>query len=89
MSQTKKTSEQKQTNEEESQFRKERLMKILLFDDKEFEKVFEKSDSEKLQSTFKSICFLGVTGHGKSSTANTLAGKNHFRVSAGVDSATL
>lgn len=53
------------------------------------------SDRIALSQKFLSICLLGVTGHGKSSTANTLCGtennsngKEFFKISEGTESET-
>ena len=35
-------------------------------------------DAKSLSAKFKSICLIGVTGHGKSSTANSLSGEEEF-----------
>ena len=37
---------------------------------------------------FRSICLIGLTGHGKSHTCNTLSKSEHFKVSADTDSET-
>lgn len=46
------------------------------------------TDKIYLSKKFMSVCLLGVTGHGKSSTANTLCGKEYFTVSQGTESET-
>ena len=46
-------------------------------------------DEEELAFLFKVVCLLGCTGHGKSSTANSLINENLFSVSAGTESETL
>jgi GTP-binding protein EngB required for normal cell division len=43
---------------------------------------------EEQAKRFPSICFIGVTGHGKSSTANSVCGAKHFNTSAGTESET-
>jgi hypothetical protein len=43
---------------------------------------------EKQSKRFPVICFLGVTGHGKSSTANSVCGEDLFTTSAGTESET-
>jgi len=37
---------------------------------------------------FKSICVIGLTGHGKSHTCNTLSNSEEFKVSAATESET-
>lgn len=37
---------------------------------------------------FRSICLLGVTGHGKSSLGNSICGDNVFKADAGLTSVT-
>jgi predicted GTPase len=37
---------------------------------------------------FRSVCLIGLTGHGKSHTCNTLSKSDAFKVSAGIDSET-
>jgi predicted GTPase len=39
-------------------------------------------------TSFKTICLLGVTGHGKSSLANVICGENIFEANAGTTSVT-
>jgi predicted GTPase len=41
-----------------------------------------------LSKAFKSICLIGITGHGKSSTANSIANDDTFKVSADAASET-
>lgn len=43
---------------------------------------------EEQSKRFPSICFIGVTGSGKSSTANSVCGAKHFTTSAGTESET-
>ena len=43
---------------------------------------------EKQAKKFPAICFIGVTGHGKSSTANSVCGAELFTTSAGTASLT-
>jgi predicted GTPase len=44
--------------------------------------------TQDLMSSFKIICMLGVTGHGKSSLANVICGENTFEANAGTTSVT-
>ena len=57
---------------------------------KGYKRVFRRHAADKifLSKNFLSVCLLGVTGHGKSSTANTLCGKEYFTVSEGAESQT-
>jgi predicted GTPase len=43
---------------------------------------------QELARRYKVICVLGVTGHGKSMTCNTICGKKVFNVSAFTESET-
>ncbi len=55
------------------------------------EKAFDSAaiaGKEQLSKKFKVVCMIGITGHGKSSTANSICGREKFRVSAGSESET-
>ena len=45
-------------------------------------------DEEEFAFLFKCVCLIGCTGHGKSSTGNSLINENIFKVSAGTESET-
>ena len=45
-------------------------------------------NSQSLANKFYSICLIGVTGHGKSSTANSLVGQKYFKASQNLQSET-
>ena len=54
-------------------------------------KAFEtaaKAGKDELAKKFKIVCMIGLTGHGKSSTANSISGEEKFTVSAGTESET-
>lgn len=49
---------------------------------------FYNYDLETISQKLISICIIGVTGHGKSSTANSIIGKSYFKVSSSAKSET-
>ena len=58
---------------------------------KDQEKAFEAAaiaGKEELSKKFRVVCMIGLTGHGKSSTANSICGQEKFTISAGTESET-
>jgi predicted GTPase len=53
-----------------------------------FKNDFSTLAQQNLMKKYASICLLGVTGHGKSFTANTLIGGDYFKVSCHTESET-
>jgi predicted GTPase len=67
------------------------IKKLISVPKNDLEKVFDtalKAGKEEMSKKFKVICMIGVTGHGKSSTANSICGQERFQVSGGTDSET-
>jgi predicted GTPase len=54
----------------------------------EFEDTLIKFSKNKITSLYKSICLIGATGAGKSSTCNTVCGQCHFKASEALESFT-
>jgi predicted GTPase len=71
-------------------FDAKRLKEIIKVTDPSLRALFDNnlSSPETLASVFRSICLIGLTGHGKSHTCNTLSNSTSFKVSAGMDSET-
>jgi predicted GTPase len=67
-----------------------KLKSILKIADQETKDLFvnNMNSKEQLAAAFKSVCALGLTGHGKSHTCNSLSDTEAFKVSADIDSET-
>jgi predicted GTPase len=51
-------------------------------------KAADAAGREEVMRKFKVVCMIGCTGHGKSTTANSLCGEAKFTVSGGTESET-
>ena len=81
----------KVTNNADSEFTLEQLKKIIELPKGDYEKTFNQAAQagrEELSKKFRVACMIGLTGHGKSSTANSISGQDKFTVSAGTESET-
>jgi predicted GTPase len=55
---------------------------------KEFETELLNYPKIEIQRIYKSVCFIGATGSGKSQSCNTICGKDYFEASANMNSHT-
>ena len=56
---------------------------------REIEADFITLTAEQRSDLYKVVCMIGVTGTGKSATANSIIGQNYFKCSAAADSETM
>lgn len=82
----------KSTTAADSEFTLEQLKKIIEVPKGDYERAFNQAAQagrEELAKKFRVVCMIGLTGHGKSSTANSLSGQDKFTVLAGTESETI
>ena len=63
-------------------------LKTVICVPEEFETELVKCSKLEIQRKYKSICFIGATGSGKSQSCNSVCGINYFEASASMNSHT-
>lgn len=63
-------------------------LKTVICVPEEFETELLRCSKHEIQRKYKSVCFIGATGSGKSQSCNTICGRDYFEASASMNSHT-